>query len=725
MAIVFPSNPAGQTPINTFSPTSSPSANTSNSYTYTWDGAVWASGGGGYLPLTGGAMTGDITFAPLQPLGNLQFLQSGTGAVTRTAESKLKDIVSVKDFGAVGDGLTDDTAAIQSAVNRLKTITDSLPATLYFPPGSYKVTDSIDFSASGGERMEIIGGGGSIEAVTILASYHGYGSSVTDSRGVFYFSAPSGSPSGTYSRSFSVSGFLFQRITSAFRTPPALEMIASAQSRLENITVGSWSGTSIRSDTPQNGRYINVTTFSGGDSFTYKDASAVTVTQSGSTLTASGSIFSASDVNKWIGIWGTGSSSYRRKAQITAYISPTQVTLAQSVTSATARRLLFGSPFASVTNGSATLTADAACFTSNDVGLYLWIRSNVALNGVFRAKIASFVNTQTVTLDASVPFTDGTCEIAVAALEIYSSGPFGDSSDNKFINLQVENHAGLGVGVSNASILEFYGVKIHSEQTATASRYSVSTLWGYQMDGIFNGSLDAQYLGVYRFWISGQTGCFHISNLVSRTAIDEKIFGIAAKNLSYEGGMLLIGNVSVLGAKPTDGLRDVVVDQNTQTPGYLACGAFVNSGDATNYVAQGYLTNNIYAQDSNSYSSLFFETTNRTYSVYPAGGTGFNRWTVRDETAGADRLYLYSAGAFGPASDATQDLGLTGTRWGDVYATTVYVGSGDARILSGAGSPQGVTTAAIGSLYLRTDGGAGSTLYVKESGTGSSGWVAK
>lgn len=47
------------------------------------------------------------------------------------------------------------------------------------------------------------------------------------------------------------------------------------------------------------------------------------------------------------------------------------------------------------------------------------------------------------------------------------------------------------------------------------------------------------------------------------------------------------------------------------------------------------------------------------------------------------------------------------------------------RIGAGSGSPEGVLAAPVGSLYMRTDGGAGTSFYVKESGTGNTGWVAK
>jgi len=50
---------------------------------------------------------------------------------------------------------------------------------------------------------------------------------------------------------------------------------------------------------------------------------------------------------------------------------------------------------------------------------------------------------------------------------------------------------------------------------------------------------------------------------------------------------------------------------------------------------------------------------------------------------------------------------------------------GDLRFLSNFGSPEGVVTAPVGSVYLRRDGGANTTFYIKESGTGNTGWIAK
>jgi hypothetical protein len=65
-----------------------------------------------------------------------------TGALTSgyTVQDKLAQYVSVKDFGAVGDGVADDTAAINAALQT--------PNTVLLPQGTYKVTAQLVFGAS-------------------------------------------------------------------------------------------------------------------------------------------------------------------------------------------------------------------------------------------------------------------------------------------------------------------------------------------------------------------------------------------------------------------------------------------------------------------------------------------------------------------------------------------------------------------------------------------------
>lgn len=60
------------------------------------------------------------------------------------------------------------------------------------------------------------------------------------------------------------------------------------------------------------------------------------------------------------------------------------------------------------------------------------------------------------------------------------------------------------------------------------------------------------------------------------------------------------------------------------------------------------------------------------------------------------------------------------------YINTLYLGSTAAapNIQSGTGNPDGVVSAAVGSIYLRTDGGPLTSIYFKETGAGNTGWVA-
>ena len=122
-------------------------------------------------------------------------------------------------------------------------------------------------------------------------------------------------------------------------------------------------------------------------------------------------------------------------------------------------------------------------------------------------------------------------------------------------------------------------------------------------------------------------------------------------------------------------------------------------------------------------------------------GTGTAR-NLRLMAGAAKALYLFANAGVGwevdpnghllmNAGDNSRDIGAsTSKRPRTVFAATSvrapkFETAAGVQWTSGTGSPEGVVTASVGSLYTRTDGGASTTLYVKESGSGNTGWVAK
>lgn len=90
--------------------------------------------------------------------------------------------------------------------------------------------------------------------------------------------------------------------------------------------------------------------------------------------------------------------------------------------------------------------------------------------------------------------------------------------------------------------------------------------------------------------------------------------------------------------------------------------------------------------------------------------SGVGKWDIRHDSSRGQfqiRSYPNSVVALGVNAAGTQAI-LGGTT-----------------INNGAGSPEGVVVAGPGAMYLNTSGGAGQTLWVKETGTGNTGWAAK
>jgi hypothetical protein len=128
--------------INTFSSSSAPSNpsngtrwfDTTSGRTYIYytdtDSSQWVEASPPYDDTSG------VTLA-----SKVNFTQSGTGAITRSVESKIKERISVKDFGAKGDGTTDDIVAFNLAKAYIEDDTTETIRELYIPPGKYHLSD--------------------------------------------------------------------------------------------------------------------------------------------------------------------------------------------------------------------------------------------------------------------------------------------------------------------------------------------------------------------------------------------------------------------------------------------------------------------------------------------------------------------------------------------------------------------------------------------------------
>jgi len=107
-----------------------------------------------------GATTADAVFTAIgTSLGgtNGQYLAPGTGAVARNLQTVIADLAfDVKNYGAVGNGIVDDTSAIQSAVTACVAAGGGC---VLFPPGTYLISSALSVSPSSAMGISFVGAG--------------------------------------------------------------------------------------------------------------------------------------------------------------------------------------------------------------------------------------------------------------------------------------------------------------------------------------------------------------------------------------------------------------------------------------------------------------------------------------------------------------------------------------------------------------------------------------
>lgn len=102
-----------------------------------------------------------LTYKVLQFLSSagsslIGFIQAGVGAVFRTSQAKMREFTTPQDFGAVADGVTDDSVALQRAIN--KAMADGYCG-IRVPAGVYLLNQTVSASLSGLMGFSLVGDG--------------------------------------------------------------------------------------------------------------------------------------------------------------------------------------------------------------------------------------------------------------------------------------------------------------------------------------------------------------------------------------------------------------------------------------------------------------------------------------------------------------------------------------------------------------------------------------
>lgn len=179
------------------------------------------------------ANTGSTAGVPVATLENdIGVTTNRTGATTRrTLTDRFANVANVYDFGAVGDGGTDDTAAIQAAIDSF-----SNGGTVYLPPGKFYAATSIylkpgvsllgpyeNIGAIGSTYPGLASVGTSLSALILASSASVYAQSGSSISGLFIYR----------------SGMTFTSATTAGWTGSAIKIITSYGTTATSISVSS------------------------------------------------------------------------------------------------------------------------------------------------------------------------------------------------------------------------------------------------------------------------------------------------------------------------------------------------------------------------------------------------------------------------------------------------------------------------------------------------------
>jgi hypothetical protein len=372
-------------------------------------------------------------------------------------------LATPEDFGALGDGVTDDFRAINAACQAL--IASGKSWVLQFGPRPYRISDEIDLTAATAP-YELRG---VREQTQILPDAFGPTKAC--------FRHASGMP-------ITQIGFEFRAATGLKNHPMGIVMRESGRATLRDITSGNLGNTVLFSTRAFNADWQNLDLFFCGWQPLHKEITTgprgitLSTTADSPVVTASAPVFDADDVDKDLFIFHDADANEAIIATVVTYTSPTQVTLSRPMrVDLSGLRFSFGPVTAAMTGDVLTFARDIG-LDAADVGRMIYVDQAGADGRTLVTRITSVISGDACVL-ADVAEFDGIWRVFFTPTVYLGSHevPTGSTTGPNDITIDkclVEGFKGPGVLVDGGLHIKFVELKTHGRAWGEFSGFGAS-----------------------------------------------------------------------------------------------------------------------------------------------------------------------------------------------------------------------------------------------------------
>lgn len=443
----------------------------------------------------------------------------------RALSARFRDRLTPLDWGAVGDGVADDTAALQAAYSA---IVAAGGGCLHLSDRTYRITAGISLYTS--VPMKILGPG----------------KVVVDFTGASLIAFRATNPTTPTTRANvitieQVSVTTSAAVQSSGNGPVLFEHLNCSGLRINKCDFNHYAGNqAFRLSAMWNTVFHDVYIWGAGCQRVRKTIPTNTtfsIASGTTTLAASAAIFDASDVGKLI--------SCGMQVFTIASVTDSQhaVTTATAVRTTTAGAATFEGVRGSIASGSQTLTLEQAVLTAADVGRSIWVMDAQQvtypasmLRPLCTTITAVAVDGLTVTLAAAATASATNTSIILSpAIEVLDG-----TSDAHFYSLQCEQFFGTGLAFAGANSVILHGTKLHSNNGGLNNQSSMFSAVFVGFAGEIDGHFDGTLTSPARVLVSSIASKITIRDWSGIVMDDQKLLSVTS---SWSGSLITVGSI--------------------------------------------------------------------------------------------------------------------------------------------------------------------------------------